>query len=86
MDPYSSPYITHSSNFHVLFHSFIPSLRKVSVLNASANLHEVAAELAPVMPAQSRPQLDIHLKGFGWVHISGSKGLTATFLELSGSN
>ena len=25
MDPYSSPYVTHCSNFHVLFHSFIPS-------------------------------------------------------------
>ena len=25
MDPYSRPYITHCSTFHVLFHSFIPS-------------------------------------------------------------
>ena len=26
VDPYSSPYITHDSGFHVLFHSFIPTL------------------------------------------------------------
>ena len=25
VDPYSSPYITHDENFHVLFHPFIPS-------------------------------------------------------------
>ena len=26
MDPYSNPHIAHYSNFHVLFHSFIPTL------------------------------------------------------------
>ena len=30
MDPCSSPYITHYSSFHFLFHPFIPSYSKVS--------------------------------------------------------
>ena len=28
MDPYGSPYITHYSSFHFLFHSFIPAKRR----------------------------------------------------------
>ena len=51
MDPHSSTYITHSTSFHFLFHSFLPTLNPI-VVSIFFSVASFPADQRPGSPAK----------------------------------